>query len=100
VNAIDAQRDAHNGPREIILRSAREGTDFVAITVEDSGAGFAEEIADKLFDPFFTTKQDGIGMGLPISRSIVESHAGKLWAFSRPGGGAVFHFKLPLDRNA
>jgi signal transduction histidine kinase len=82
------------------LRSAREGSEAVVITVEDSGEGFSEETAKKLFDPFYTTKQDGIGLGLPISRSIVESHAGRLWAAPRPSGGAVLQFTLPLDRKA
>ena len=60
------------------------------------GAGFGPGIAERIFDPFFTTKPQGIGMGLAISRSIVESHSGRLWAEPHPSGGAVFQFTLPI----
>lgn len=95
VNGIDALRAKEDGPREIVIRSAQD-TKAIFITVEDSGTGFDEGSAEKVFDPFFTTKPDGIGMGLSISRSIVESHAGRLWAAPRPSGGAVFQFSLPI----
>jgi two-component system sensor kinase FixL len=67
----------------------------VRIIVEDTGVGLSPEIVEEMFDPFFTTKRQGIGMGLSISRSIVESHAGRLWAVPRPSGGAVFEFTVP-----
>jgi PAS domain S-box-containing protein len=95
VNSIDGLRDKRDGPREIMVRSAREGSAGVRITVEDSGVGFTQEAAEKIFQPFFTTKPTGIGMGLSISRSIVESHGGRLWASPRPSGGAIFHFTVP-----
>jgi PAS domain S-box-containing protein len=94
VNAIDALRGKTDGPREITIRSAREGKGVV-IAVEDSGPGFSEETAEKIFHPFFTTKPQGIGMGLSISRSIVESHAGRLWAAPGAEGGAVLKFTVP-----
>jgi PAS domain S-box-containing protein len=97
VNGIDALRDKADGPREIVVRSEREGASAVKITVEDSGVGFSAATAEKIFHPFFTTKEQGIGMGLSISRSIVESHAGRLWAVPRPSGGATFQFTVPFE---
>jgi C4-dicarboxylate-specific signal transduction histidine kinase len=94
VNAIDSLRDKANGPREILVRSA-SGAKGVVIAVEDTGPGLGEKSAEDVFQPFFTTKVNGIGMGLPISRSIVESHGGHLSASPRPSGGAIFQFDLP-----
>jgi PAS domain S-box-containing protein len=99
VNGFDALRSKDEGAREIVVRSAIDGKNIL-ISVEDSGAGFSPDTAERIFQPFFTTKSNGIGMGLPISRSIVESHAGKLWAAPRETGGAVFHFTLPLETKA
>ena len=62
----------------------------------DTGVGFSEMVKDNLFEPFSTSKASGMGVGLSISRSIVEAHDGKIWAESNPGGGAVFSFVLPL----
>jgi PAS domain S-box-containing protein len=95
VNSIDALREKQNGAREVVIRSKR-GDKCLLITVEDSGPGLGSESTQKLFDPFFTTKPNGIGMGLPISRSIVESHSGRLWASPCASGGAAFHFSLPI----
>jgi len=67
------------------------------ISVRDSGAGFRPDFAEKMFDPFFTTKPHGIGLGLSISKSIIESHQGKLWATPNPEGGAIFQFTLPIE---
>lgn len=94
VNAIDALRGKETGAREIVIWSNRDGDADVLITVEDTGAGFTGDVAEKIFHPFFTTKMQGIGMGLSISRSIVESHGGRLWATPRAAGGAVFQFSL------
>jgi signal transduction histidine kinase len=63
--------------------------------VEDAGVGFSEEQAASLFEAFYTTKPGGLGMGLSISRSIMDGHRGRLWATSNPGHGATFHFALP-----
>ena len=65
------------------------------MTVSDSGPGIDAANLDRLFDAFFTTKPDGMGMGLSISRSIVEAHGGRIWATNRAGGGARFHVSLP-----
>jgi signal transduction histidine kinase len=74
---------------------ARREHRHVAIAVSDSGIGLVAGNADKMFSPFFTTKPDGSGMGLAISRSIIETHGGQLWATSNPDRGATFHFTLP-----
>ena len=95
LNGMDAMKNMGGGPKEILIRSCREGSTGVRIVVKDSGPGLSPEIAEKIFHPFFTTKTHGIGMGLSISRSIVESHAGRLWAESRPQGGAAFQFTIP-----
>ena len=65
------------------------------VAIEDNGIGISEEVKSKLFEPFFTTRTQGIGMGLAISRSIIEAHGGRMWAESRDGQGSVFHFTLP-----
>jgi C4-dicarboxylate-specific signal transduction histidine kinase len=78
MNAIEAMRGKPDRAKEIWIRSRREGPAGIQISVEDCGVGLSPEIADKIFQPFFTTKEQGIGMGLSISRSIVESHAGRL----------------------
>jgi C4-dicarboxylate-specific signal transduction histidine kinase len=96
LNAIDAMRRSPNHPSEIAIRSGVHDSGGVQITVEDSGVGLSPEIADRIFQPFFTTKPQGIGMGLSISRSIVESHAGRLWAEPRPSRGAIFRFTIPI----
>ena len=66
------------------------------VSVRDNGPGIAPPILNHLFDPFFTTKVKGLGMGLSISRAIIEAHGGQIWAESEPGSGAVFHFTLPF----
>jgi signal transduction histidine kinase len=95
MNAVDATRAISDGPREILIRSAKDA-ESVVVAVEDSGTGFAPEQLGRIFEPFFTTKAQGIGMGLCISRSIVESHSGKLSASSRKPRGARFEFTLPM----
>lgn len=83
------------GPREIVLATSRE-QDMIEISVIDAGAGLSEPARKNLFEPFFTTKADGMGVGLSISRAIIEAHFGKIWAEANPGGGAIFSFTLPL----
>jgi len=95
MNAVDATRAISDGPREILIRSAKHA-ESVVVSVEDSGTGFTSEQLERIFEPFFTTKAQGIGMGLCISRSIVESHSGKLSASSRKPRGARFEFTLPM----
>lgn len=94
-NAVDAMSGVGDGPRELVIRTEREGDGQVRLTVKDNGVGFDAQGADKLFDAFYTTKSDGMGMGLSISRSIIESHHGRLWGASNDGPGATFAFSIP-----
>ena len=96
MNAIDATRERTAGDGEVVIRTVRECPENVRVSVEDDGPGFIPEVEEKVFEPFFTTKPQGIGMGLPISRSIIESHKGRLWAGSKPAGGAIVEFTLPV----
>ena len=80
---------------KIVISAARAGENF-EISVIDTGPGIAPEIADNLFAPFMTTKRDGMGVGLSISRTIIEAHGGRLWVEPTPGGGATFKFTLKL----
>jgi two-component system, LuxR family, sensor kinase FixL len=73
--------------------------DWVEVDVSDTGPGIAPSIADRLFQPFVTTKPSGMGIGLSISRSIVDAHGGHLWAAENPGGGTMFRFTLPTARS-
>jgi signal transduction histidine kinase len=88
-------KDAH-GVRELGVRTQRVNADEVLVTVTDTGIGLPPQ-QDQIFKPFFTTKRDGIGMGLAISRSIVESHGGRLWASNGSPGGASFYLTLPIS---
>jgi len=97
LNGMDAMSGADVREKELVIRSQKEKEEQVLIAIEDSGAGLDPDTADKIFDPFFTTKPHGIGVGLSISRSIIESHQGRLWAAARPGGGTVFQFTLPTS---
>jgi PAS domain S-box-containing protein len=98
LNAVDAMRPRPAGDRDLLLTLTRQANDVVVIGVRDSGTGFDPGSADRLFAPFYTTKAGGLGMGLPISRSIVEAHGGSLWAAPNPSGGTVFLFSLPVER--
>jgi PAS domain S-box-containing protein len=93
MNGIEAMRMVSDRPRELLIKSAMH-PDGVLVQVQDSGTGFDLKHADRIFEPFFSTKPDGTGMGLSISRSIVESHGGRLWAESG-SHGAHFQFTLP-----
>lgn len=97
MNGIEAMRGSPDRPKEIWVRSRGDASAGVRILVEDGGVGLSQEIAEKIFQPFFTTKDQGIGMGLSISRSIVESHAGRLWAATSASGGASFQFTIPTE---
>jgi len=94
-NASEAMSVVGEGPRELLVKSERDG-DCVRLSVRDSGVGFAPEDADRVFQAFYTTKNEGMGIGLSISRSIIESHRGRLWATPNDGPGATFSFSLPL----
>lgn len=98
MNAIDAVTEADARQREIVIRSRTQDGNAVLVAVEDGGIGLNPQNIARLFEPFFTTKQHGIGLGLSISRSIVEAHEGRLWASPNPSGGAIFQFTLPIAR--
>ena len=85
-----------DGARELCLSSRLDDSEVV-VSVSDTGVGLSTSDADQIFKAFFTTKDHGTGMGLSISRSIVESHGGKLWAAPAQGRGALFHFSLPMS---
>ena len=97
MNAIEAMSGAGEGPRELLVRSAKQESQTVLVTVQDSGPGLDPTRLDHLFDAFYTTKPRGLGMGLAISRSIIEAHGGRLWATANDGKGATFRFALPID---
>ncbi|MGB5062655.1 MAG: PAS domain-containing protein [Candidatus Competibacter sp.] len=95
-NAIEAMQGLSDGPRELLLHTASLDTGTVLTTVRDTGHGFSPEAAERLFEPFFTTKPGGMGLGLSVSRSLVESQGGQVWATPNPDRGASFHFTLPV----
>jgi PAS domain S-box-containing protein len=99
MNGMDAMKDVDR-TRVLSIRSRRAGDQQLVIAVSDTGAGLPPQQADKIFDPFFTTKPHGLGMGLRISRSIVESHSGRLWATDNSPQGASFYFTLPVPVEA
>jgi PAS domain S-box-containing protein len=94
LNGIEAVSVVEDRPRDLVIRTQRSEGYQVRIDVQDSGIGFDPTIAERIFDSFYTTKPGGLGMGLSISRSIVESHGGRLWAASNDGPGSTFQFTL------
>ena len=95
-NAADAMLDVQDRPRHVRIRTERESGERVRMTVRDVGVGVDPPCVDKLFESFYTTKSNGMGIGLSISRSIVERHHGRLWAEPNHGPGATFGFSIPL----
>jgi C4-dicarboxylate-specific signal transduction histidine kinase len=98
-NSIDALKDV-DGTRELAIKSQRAENEQLQVSVSDTGIGLPPRQADQIFNPFFTTKPHGTGMGLRISRSIIESHGGRLWAAANPPRGATFQFTLPTKAEA
>jgi signal transduction histidine kinase len=96
LNGIEAMKDLGTGG-ELTIKSQQDEDRQVRIAVGDTGAGLEPEVADQIFNAFFSTKPQGSGMGLPISRSIIESHGGRLWASSNSGPGTTFQFTLPSE---
>ncbi len=97
LNGMDAMAELRDRPRELLIRSCRLSTQEILIQIEDCGIGLNPQNPEEIFQSFYTTKPQGIGMGLSISRSIIESHEGRLWAAPRPEGGAIFQFTLPVN---
>jgi PAS domain S-box-containing protein len=96
LNAIDAMSAVHDRPRELAIVSRTDGPNAVVVEVRDSGTGLDPEGAERVFEAFYTTKTEGVGIGLSISRSIIEAHGGRLWAGPNEPRGAVFRFSLPV----
>jgi signal transduction histidine kinase len=102
MNASDAMGSVTDRPRQMRISTAREAGGQVRLAVSDSGTGFEPGDAERMFQAFSTTKRTGMGMGLSVSRSIIEGHDGRLWATPNDGHGATFAFSLPhcADRDA
>jgi signal transduction histidine kinase len=97
LNAADAMKGVDDRPRQLTVRTERDEGDHVRLSVQDAGVGFGPQGLDKLFEPFYTTKKGGMGIGLSVSRSIIESHHGRLWATPNNGPGATFSFSIPCE---
>jgi PAS domain S-box-containing protein len=98
-NGSDAMNTVHDRPRELLIRTERDEGDQALLSVKDAGIGFDPQSMDKLFQAFYTTKNDGMGIGLSVSRSIIEQHDGRLWATPNDGPGATFSFSIPCTTN-
>jgi PAS domain S-box-containing protein len=96
MNAIEAMAPVTDRPRKLVIRSERHDDDVVRVAVHDTGVGIRASDLDRMFSAFFTTKPSGMGMGLSISRSIIEAHGGRLWAAPSEPHGAIFQFSLPV----
>jgi signal transduction histidine kinase len=95
LNANDAMSGAGWQPRELLITSQKSKPDEIVVAARDTGTGLTPQEAERLFDPFFTTKEGGLGMGLSISRTIIEAHGGRLWATANEGKGITMQFTLP-----
>jgi signal transduction histidine kinase len=94
-NASDAMSSVNDRPRRLLIGTEQDDGDHVRVTVQDAGVGFPAQDAGRLFDAFYTTKDNGMGIGLSVSRSIVEKHHGRLWAVPNDGPGATVSFSIP-----
>jgi signal transduction histidine kinase len=99
-NASDAMSTVEDRPRELVIRTEKKGAETVLLSVKDAGVGFSANSADKLFEPFYTTKNDGMGVGLSISQSIIAAHHGRLWGKPNDGPGATFSFAIPCQQQS
>jgi two-component system sensor kinase FixL len=98
MNAFDAIAEARSDRREVTIRIAPYEAAWIGVSVSDNGAGIDPSVADRLFEPFVTTKSNGMGLGLLVTRSIIESHGGKIWSIRNPDSGTTFTFTLPEAR--
>jgi predicted ATPase/signal transduction histidine kinase len=96
-NAMDAMSEVDDRPRHLLVKTETDEDGRVRVSIMDSGIGFGDDGPDSLFNAFYTTKSNGMGMGLSVSRSIIESHNGRLWAIPNDGPGVTFSFALPTD---
>jgi len=99
-NASDAMAAVEDRPRHMVVKTETDGESRIRVTVQDAGVGLPQESVGKLFDAFFTTKQGGMGIGLSVSRSIIERHHGRMWAQPNDGPGATFAFSIPVGNEA
>ena len=95
-NAMESLADVDDRQRKVIISTRWKDERNIVVAVRDFGTGLDEDKTDRIFDPFYTSKSDGLGMGLPISRTIIEAHGGQLWYANNPDRGATFYFSLPL----
>ena len=96
LNGMEALRGVTNRPRTLLVRSQPEEAAAIRVAVQDVGTGIAPQDLERIFTAFVTTKPEGLGMGLAISRSIIEAHGGRLWATANDGPGATVQFTLPI----
>ena len=94
-NASDAMSSIDDRPRQLLIRTEQDAEGGVRLSVQDAGRGLEPESMNRLFEAFYTTKSDGMGMGLSVSRSIIENHHGRLWATPNDGPGVTFSFSIP-----
>jgi signal transduction histidine kinase len=95
LNASEAMHGVDDHPRKLVVRTESDEDDHVRLSVKDAGGGLGSQPVSKLFEPFYTTKSGGMGIGLSVSRSIIENHHGRIWATPNDGPGATFSFSLP-----
>ncbi len=100
MNASEAMADLEVDSRKVIITLEREDEKSVKIAIRDFGIGIDENKIDRIFEPFYTTKREGIGLGLSISKSIIEAHGGQFWAQNNPDEGTTFYFTLPVHEEA
>jgi signal transduction histidine kinase len=95
MNGVDAMSAVEGRDRELVIKSQNDEGGQVRVEVRDSGVGLNEDSIQKIFNPFYSTKPAGMGMGLSISRSIIQNHGGRIWATPNDGPGTTFHFTVP-----
>jgi two-component system, LuxR family, sensor kinase FixL len=98
VNAMDALAESASPERNIHVTAHLTDPGMIEIRVCDNGPGLPGRLPERVFEHFFTTKANGMGMGLPVSKTIIEAHQGRIWAENQPGGGACFCFTLPVTK--
>jgi signal transduction histidine kinase len=98
LNAAEAMNEASPDLRRLIIRTLRHDDRFAEVSIRDCGPGIKDNPVGKIFEPFYTTKSDGMGMGLAISKEIVNSHKGVIWGENNTDRGATFYFTVPFDR--